>query len=394
MKDHFGPALQELRNKGLWRDMKYMEAPQTAWTVIGGKRMMLLSSNSYLGLSGDPRLIRAAASAVENYGAGAGGSRLTSGSFTLHRELENGIAGFKKTEASILFNTGYMANIGTIAAIADAGWSVYCDKLNHASIIDGIRLSRAEMVVYRHNDMKDLLEKARKRPGRNGLIVTDGVFSMDGDIARIPDIIDIARECGCLTMVDDAHSSGVLGKNGAGTLEYYGLSGGIDIQMGTLSKAFSSEGGFIAGSLKLIEYLRHRARSFIYSTAMPPQSAAVSLAALQIIREEPRRRIRLLENAAFLRKGLRNAGFQVPEGITPIIPVIIGRADIAAELGKTLYEEGLFIPAIRPPTVREGTSRLRISLMATHTREDLEMALGKIIKAGLKSGIIKAGFHE
>jgi 8-amino-7-oxononanoate synthase len=394
MTDHFGPALLELRNKGLWREIKYMEAPQTAWTVTGGRPMMLLSSNSYLGLSGDPRLIRAAVSAVETYGAGSGGSRLTSGSFTLHRELEKAIALFKKTDASILFNTGYMANTGTIAAIADAGWSVYCDKLNHASIIDGIRLSRAEMVVYRHNDMKDLREKAGKRSARKSLIVTDGVFSMDGDIARIPDIIDIARECGCLTMVDDAHATGVLGANGAGTLEYFGLSGGIDIQMGTLSKAFSSEGGFIAGSEKLIQYLRHRARSFIYSTAMPPQSAAVSLAALQIIREEPRRRIRLLENAAFLRKGLRDAGFQVPGGITPIIPVIVGRADIAAELSKTLYDEGLFIPAIRPPTVREGTSRLRISLMATHTREDLETALDKIIKAGLKSGIIKAGFHE
>jgi 8-amino-7-oxononanoate synthase len=372
--------LEEIKTKGLYRQFKAFSAPQAPFSIVEGKRILLLSSNNYLGLCDDERLKIAAKEAIEHYGTGAGGSRLTTGTSILHLELEKQLALFKKTPACLVFNTGYMANLGTITALAGPGWAVYCDKLNHASIIDGIRLSGAELIVYKHCDTSDLLKKVEKNKNKPGLIVTDGVFSMDGDIAPLPEITSIAKHYGLISMVDDAHAAGILGENGSGTAEYFGLKDKVDVQMGTLSKAFASEGGYVAGPEVLIDFLKHRARSFVYSTALAPQTIAVSLKALEIIREDSLPRKRLLENAAWFSSKLFQAGFSVQESKTPIIPVMVGESSKAALYSRMLFEEGVFIPAIRPPTVKEGKSRLRISLMATHSVEDLEFAFEKIKK--------------
>lgn len=385
---HIMSDLQKIKERGLYRELTYLDAAQGPRTVIEGKSVLLLSSNNYLGLCNDERLKKAAISAIENYGVGSGGSRLTTGSYKLHKELEEKLAQFKQTEASLVFNTGYMANLGTIAALADRNWVVFCDRLNHASIIDGCRLSGAKLIVYKHCDMEDLLKKVKKYQGIPGLIVTDGVFSMDGDIAPLEDIVEIAERYQLITMVDDAHATGVLGPNGAGTADYFGLKDRIDIQMGTLSKALASEGGYVAGKQCLIDYLRHRAKSFIYSTALAPQTIAVSLKALEIVKEQPELRKVLLENAKWFQEQLILAGFKIRETKTPIIPIIIGEADAAVQFSRRLLEEGIYIPAIRPPTVPEGTSRLRVSLMATHTKEDLSYSLEKIKEVGQKLDII------
>ncbi|MCL6589979.1 MAG: 8-amino-7-oxononanoate synthase [Firmicutes bacterium] len=380
--------LQKIKDKGLFREFKWLEAPQGTDTVINGRKVLLLSSNSYLGLCNDARLKKAAINAIEKYGVGAGGSRLTTGSYLLHRQLELELARFKHTESAMIFNTGYMANLGTIAGLADEGWVIYCDRLNHASIIDGCRLSGAKLVIYKHCDPADLEKKLQRYGGGSKLIVTDGVFSMDGDIAPLKEIVAIARKYQALTMVDDAHATGVIGPNGGGTADYFGLEAEIDIQMGTLSKALAGEGGFVAGKRELIEYLRHRAKSFIYSTALAPPAIAVALEALSIVKNEPLPRKVLLENAIWLREQLAGAGFNVIAGCTPIIPLIAGPAGITVSFSQRLLEEGIYIPAIRPPTVHEGASRLRISIMATHTREVLQEAIGRIKAIGRELKLI------
>jgi 8-amino-7-oxononanoate synthase len=380
--------LQKIKEKGLFREFKWLEAPQGPYTVINGHKVLLLSSNSYLGLCNDERLKKAAISAIEKFGVGAGGSRLTSGSYQLHRQLESELAQFKRTESSMVFNTGYMANLGTIAGLADGEWIIFCDRLNHASIIDGCRLSGAKMIVYKHCDPNDLEKKIQKYGGESNLIVTDGVFSMDGDIAPLKELVAVAQMYKAIIMVDDAHATGVIGPNGGGTTEYFGLEEEIDIQMGTLSKALAGEGGFVAGKKELVEYLRHRAKSFIYSTALAPQTIAVALEALSIVRNEALPRKILLENAKWLRGQLAQDGFHVTEGFTPIIPLIIGPTDTTVRFSQRLLEEGIYIPAIRPPTVHEGTSRLRISLMASHTRAVLQEAVNQIIIIGRELKII------
>ena len=382
-------SVEALKEKGLFREIRYLESAQCPHTVIDGRTVLLLSSNSYLGLCTDGRLKQAAINAVEKYGVGSGGSRLTTGSYDLHRKLEQKIAQFKGAEASLVFNTGYMANLGTIAALADSGSVIFSDSLNHASIIDGCRLSGARTVVYRHCDMDDLCQKVKAYQGIPGLIVTDGVFSMDGDIAPLPEIVAIARQNGLLVMVDDAHATGVIGTNGGGTSDYFGLKGEIDIQMGTLSKALASEGGYVAGKQCLIDYLRNRARSFIFSTALAPHTIAVSLAALDIVINEPGPRHSLLANSLWFQARLLSAGFRVTESKTPIIPVIIGDAGMAVRFSSRLMDHGIYIPAIRPPSIPAGTSRLRIALMATHTREDLERAVQKILDVGQELGLVE-----
>ncbi|MEQ8155390.1 MAG: 8-amino-7-oxononanoate synthase [Clostridiaceae bacterium] len=380
--------LERIKDKGLYRVLRYIESAQSPKVKIKGKDFLLLGSNNYLGLCDDERLKKAAIDAVNKYGVGSGGSRLTTGSCDLHRKLEEKIADFKRAEASIVFNTGYMANVGIITALCDRNWVIFGDKLNHASIIDGCRLSGAKLIRYRHCDMNDLSEKIMKYKGKNNLIVTDGVFSMDGDIAPLPEIIDIAERHNIMTMVDDAHAAGVLGENGSGTSSYFGLYNKIDIMMGTLSKAAASEGGYAAGNRHLIDYLRNCARSFIYSTALSPASIAVSIKALEVIEKDQERRVNLLKMSQWFQNELKTAGFNVMETRTPIIPIIIGSADNAVEFSKSLYEEGIYVPAVRPPTVPEGSSRLRVSLMATHTEEDLGIALMKIIQTGKKLHII------
>jgi 8-amino-7-oxononanoate synthase len=396
--------INKLKEKGLYRELKYLGTAQGPYCIIESKKVMMLSSNNYLGLCNDSRLKKAACAAIEKYGVGSGGSRLLAGSFELHKELEEKIARFKGTEASIVFNTGYMANIGVISAIADKNWTIYCDRLNHASIIDGIRLSGAKLVIYKHADIGDLTKKIERYHSKKGLIITDGIFSMDGDIAPLKDIVDIAKKYDLLTMVDDAHATGVIGPNGAGTADYFGVKGKVDIQMGTLSKAIGSEGGYIAGNRELIDYLKNKARSFIYSTAIAPHNIAAAICALEIIKKEPERRSVLLKNAAFVKSELFGAGLvknmiindklneeeiinpkfiecgEEKKPITPIIPIMIGETNLCVEFSKRLFEEGLYIPAVRPPTVPEGTSRLRMTVTASHTEEDLRRAIDIIMK--------------
>ena len=383
--------LVEIKARALYRQMRYLESPQGAHIVMEGREYLMLSSNSYLGLCSDERLKRAAYEAIEKYGVGSGGSRLTTGSYDIHRRLEQAIATFKGTEDAIVFNTGYMANVGTISALANRQWVILSDSLNHASIVDGCRLSGAETVVYSHRDMKDLQHKARAHRGRLLLIITDGLFSVDGDIAPLPEIVTIAKQHEALVMVDDAHATGVLGPHGGGTADYFGLKDEIDVQMGTLSKALASEGGFVAGKRVLINYLANRARSFIFSTALAPATIAVSLKALDIIQNEPHRREALLQSARWFRHRLKEAGFVLAEGETPIIAVLIGDPDVTVRFSKELLERGIYVSAIRPPTVPHGTSRLRISMMATHTPADLEMALEHMEGIGRDLGVIGRG---
>ena len=380
---------QQIKADGLYREMRYLQSSQSKCVRITGEDVLLLSSNSYLGLCADPRLKQAAVDAIEKYGTGSGGSRLTTGSYEIHKRLEEEIAAFKGTEAALVFNTGYMANLGVISAIADKSWVIFSDRLNHASIIDGCRLSGAQTVVYAHGDASDLESQIKRHRGRKGLIVTDGLFSVDGDIAPLPALAEIARKYQLLLMVDDAHATGVLGEKGGGTTDYFNLTDGIDIAMGTFSKALASEGGFIAGSRALIDYLANTARSFIFSTALSPATIAVSLAALDIVKTEPGLRKTLLANAAWFREKLRAAGFAVPDHPTPIIAVVLGSRDVAVEFSTRLMDKRIFVSAIRPPTVPPGTSRLRINLMATHTRDDLSRALACLEDVGRTLGVIR-----
>ncbi|AKL94811.1 8-amino-7-oxononanoate synthase BioF [Clostridium aceticum] len=380
--------LKDIKDRGLYREFKFFSGPQSKYISIRDRKVLLMASNNYLDLCNDDRLKEAAEAAIRTYGVGSGGSRLTTGSYELHDQLEKKIADFKNTEAAILFNTGYMANIGTITAIADKEWTLFSDALNHASIIDGCRLSGAKIVVYKHCDMEDLQKKIKAYEGNKRLIVTDGVFSMDGDIAPLDKIIALAKENNILTMVDDAHGTGVLGDNGTGCVEYFNFKEQVDIQVGTLSKALASEGGFVVGSKSLVTYLRHKARSFIYSTALSPATIAVSLCSLDIVKNEKNKRIRLLENAQWFQGELRKLGFRVLESNTAIIPLIIGSAEKATKLSEKLFKKGIFITAIRPPTVPEDTSRLRITLMATHSREELKHVLDSLKEAGMELGII------
>jgi 8-amino-7-oxononanoate synthase len=389
MKPDWSCEIEGLREIGLLRDINYFESPPGAHVMLGGRRLLMLSSNNYLGLANDPRIKEAVIKAIEKYGVGSSGSRLTTGSYELQRELEDKLARLKGAESCHIFNTGYMANIGTIAAIADRDWVVYCDRLNHASIIDGCRLSKAKFAVYKHNDMNDLEKKMSRFRDRPGLVVTDGVFSMDGDLANLPRIKELADEYDMLSMVDDAHATGVLGGTGAGTAEHFGMKNGVDIQMGTLSKALAGEGGFVSGSEELISILRNRARSFIYSTALSPQAVAVASSALDIMAEEPSRLERLKSNSAWMRKRLSEEGLDVVSGETPIIPVMVGDARSAKEFSNQLLDAGIYISAIRPPTVPKGTSRLRITVTSEHTIEDLEGAVHSISDIARKLGIIE-----
>ena len=380
--------LTKVKEDGLYRKLKYIETAQSPRVRIEGKDVMLFGSNNYLGLCDDPRLKEAAIVAINKYGVGAGGSRLTTGSNNLHEKLELKLASFKGTEASLVFNTGYMANIGIITALCDKNWVIFCDRLNHASIIDGCILSGAKLVRYKHCDIDNLTKKINKHKGVNNLIITDGVFSMSGDVAPLLDIVEVAKQNDMITMVDDAHGTGVLGENGRGTASHFGVSEQIDILMGTLSKAVASEGGYVAGKYELIDYFKNFSRSFIYSTALSPAVIATSIKSLEIIENDTEMRTNLLNMSNWFQKQLRKAGFNVPETITPIITIIVGDAEKAVQFSGNLLDEGIYIPAIRPPTVPKGTSLLRISLMATHTQQDLNEALKKIEIIGHELEII------
>ncbi|MBZ4686414.1 MAG: 8-amino-7-oxononanoate synthase [Clostridiales bacterium] len=387
--DFLKDELMYLKKHNLYRQIKWLDGPQAARTIVDGKPCILLSSNNYLGLTEHPEIKASARKAVAKWGTGAGGSRLTTGNLRLFEKLENAIARFKKTEAAIIFNNGYMANLGVITALTGKKDVVISDELNHASIIDACRLSRAEKKIYRHKDMVNL-EKILQQTQeyRRRLIVTDGVFSMDGDIAPLPEIIAIAQKYDALVMVDDAHATGVLGKRGAGTAEYFNLEGRMLIQMGTLSKALGSAGAYVAGQRELIDYLRNKARSFIFSTALPPAAIGAAIAAIRIIEQNPEILEKLRANARYLRSGLQKQGYRLLAQESPIIPILIGDNQKTMQITQALLERGVFAPGIRPPTVPPNTSRIRVTVMATHTKDDLDLALHAFNQVGKEMGLI------
>jgi 8-amino-7-oxononanoate synthase len=369
-----GERLAELESSGLRRRLRVIEGPQGPEVVLDGRPVLLLCSNNYLGLADHPRLRRAAADAALNLGTSAGASRLISGSMTIHTELESRLAEFKRTEAALLFGSGYLANTGAIPALARRGEVVFSDELNHASIIDGCRLARAETFVYRHADTEHLEWGLRRAAGRAALIATDGVFSMDGDIAPLPELADLARRHRCRLLVDEAHATGCIGPGGRGSVAAAGLSGEVDLIVGTLGKALGGYGAYVCGSAKTVDFLVNSARPFIFSTAPPPPAAGAALAALELLIERPERVERLTANAAALRAGLRSEGLEPIGSETQIVPLVVGEADDAMALCERLLAEGVFAQAIRPPTVPPGTCRLRLTTMATHRIADLRRA--------------------
>ena len=389
MNDRFRRELQVIEEQGLTRKLRLFSTGNESEVVMNGKKFLLFSSNNYLGLATDSRLKKKATESISKYGTGAGGSRLTTGNFDIHEQLESEIADFKKTEAAIVFSSGYLANVGVISSVMKAGDTIFSDAWNHASIIDGCRLSKAKTIVYEHADMVDLERKLRQSHG-DGMkfIVTDGVFSMDGDIAPLPKIVELAKEYKAYIMIDDAHATGVLGNDGCGTADYFGLKEEIDFTVGTLSKAIGAEGGFVSTSSIAKNYLLNNARSFIFQTALSPSAIEAAREGISIIQNEPERRKQLLKNAQYLRLKLEESGFVMKEGETPIISLIIGGSHEAMQFSAKLMDEGVFIPAIRPPTVPKGSSRLRITVMATHTIEQLDMVISKIKKIGKEMGIV------
>ncbi|BBO17085.1 8-amino-7-oxononanoate synthase [Candidatus Brocadia pituitae] len=364
--------LRELKALNLLREYKTIEGAQGPYVYINGKSYLSFCSNDYLGLANHPKIKQAAIDSIHQYGWGAGASRLVSGTMTLHQELEKKIAEFKGTEAALLFPTGYMANLGALCAFVSKGDIVVGDKLNHASIIDGCRLSGATFRIYPHKDVSQLESLLQRSSGyRRKLVVTDSVFSMDGDTAPLTEIAGIAKKYDAILMVDDAHATGVFGKQGKGLIEHYSLEGKIDIVMGSFSKAIGSVGGFIAGSKPLIDFLKNKARPFIYTTALPPAVCAASLTGLTLIQEDASLINRLWKNIACLKSQLSKFMNTITIG-SPIVPIILGSAEETLSASQKLYHYGIQIPAIRPPTVPPDTSRLRISLMATHNEYDIK----------------------
>lgn len=384
--DWLGGALDELRDRDLLRVLTYCAGTPGPEVTIDGERHLLLASNNYLGLAGDPRVIAGARAALEAYGAGAGASRLVTGSLDLHRRLEERIAALKGADDALVFPTGFQANVGTIPALVGQDDVVFSDELNHASIIDGIRLSRARAVRYAHADAGALEAAIRTAgPARRRLIVTDSVFSMDGDLAPLPAIAELAERHDCMLMVDEAHATGVLGPNGAGAIEHFGLERRVGVVMGTLSKAIGAQGGFVAGSQDLCDYLRTRARGFVFTTALAPAATGAALAALDIVRDEPERRDRLQALVARLVAGVQELGFEVLPTDSAVVGVLIGEARPALEAAAALRRERVWAPAIRPPSVPPGTARLRLTVMATHDESHLDWALRAL--AGVREAV-------
>lgn len=371
--------LAELERLGLTRRLRLISGPQGPTVLLEGKPVLLLCSNNYLGLADHPRVREAAADAAMRWGVGAGASRLVSGTMTIHGRLEERLAAFKGSEAALLFGSGYLANIGVISALAGSGDTVFSDELNHASIVDGCRLSRAEVVVYRHRDVEHLEWSMRRQSGgRDGqgrrLIVTDSVFSMDGDVAPLQALTELAQDYDARIVVDEAHAIGNLGPDGRGAVAEAGLEGEIDVVIGTLGKALGSYGAYACASEEMIRYLLNTARSLIFSTAPPPPAVAGALAALDLLRERPHRVQRLRSNARVLRRGLAAAGFPIAESEMHIVPLVVGEERATMRFCQEAIERGVFAQAIRPPTVPEGTSRLRLTVMASHTAAELRSA--------------------
>jgi glycine C-acetyltransferase len=382
--DYLKEQLAELEAQGLALHPRTLEGPTGARARFDGREVVNLASNNYLGLANHPRMNAAAARAASELGAGTGAVRTIAGTMALHRELERRFAAFKHAESALMFQSGFTANAGTVQAILTPEDVIVSDRLNHASIIDGARLSKAEIKVFEHRDAEhaDRLLTETARPGRRQLLITDGVFSMDGDIAPLPELVEVAERHGAIMMVDDAHASGVLGRGGAGTVDHFGLHGRVDVQVGTLSKAIGVLGGFIAGPRHLTEWLENRGRPYLFSTSAPPAVVAACIEALDIIRDEPERIERLWDNTRWFKAGLHELGFDTGASETPITPVIIGEEERTQDFARRLFEEGVFTPAIVYPTVPRGQARVRTIVTAEHTQEDLGRALEVFERVG------------
>jgi glycine C-acetyltransferase len=386
---YLADELHALRTQGLCRQLRILEDEQRAHTVFDGRSVVNLSSNNYLGLTTHPRLRERALEAVRQFGVGSGSVRTIAGTMALHMELERRLAEFKHTEAVVVFQSGFTANAGTVSSILTRDDVVVSDELNHASIIDGCRLSRAAIKVFPHKDVDAARRILRELPpGQRKLLITDGVFSMDGDLGPLPALCDLAEEFGCIMMVDDAHASGVFGQNGRGTVDHFGMHGRVDVQVGTLSKAIGALGGYVAGSRALIEFLYHRARPFLFSTSHPPAVAAACLAALDVLIEEPQLIERLWDNTRFFKAGLADLGFDTGISESPITPVIVGDGTLAMRLSDRLFDHGVFAQGIAFPTVARDKARVRTIVTATHSRGDLQFALDAFKRVGTELGII------
>ncbi len=389
---YLGDQITDWKKTGTYQRLRILEGPSAAESRFDGKDVINLASNNYLGLTTHPKLIEAAIEATRKYGAGSGAVRTISGTMDLHMELERRIAKFKNVEACVVFQSGFAANAGTVSAVLTPEDHIISDELNHASIIDGCRLSRAKIHVFPHKDHAkagQILEQLATVPGRK-LLITDGVFSMDGDIGPLPELVAHAERYGAVMMVDDAHSSGVLGRNGRGTIDHFGLHGRVDIQVGTLSKAIGVLGGYVCGTKDLIEFLYHRARPFLFSTSHPPSVAASCIAAFEILENEPERIEQLWTNTRYFKKCLAAAGFNTGISETPITPVIVGDAARAYQLSVELFQEGVLATGIGFPTVAKDKARVRTIVSSAHTREELDRALDVFERVGRRMGIIPA----
>ncbi len=378
--------LAEIRRAGLHRELRIVDGPQGPRVSLGGTDVLLLCSNNYLGLADDPRIRRGAAEAAERFGASAGASRLISGTMALHRKLERRLAAFHRAESVLAFGSGFLANVGSVSALAGRGDVVFSDELNHASIIDGCRLSRAETFVYRHRDLDHLAWGLARARDRAALIVTDAVFSMDGDVAPLVELAELARANRCLLMVDEAHAIGALGPGGRGAVAEAGLTEGVDVLVGTLGKSLGSYGAYVCASAEICELLVNAARTFIFSTALPPPAVGAALAALDVLDSEPGLVDDLRRNAEVIRAELAAAGLATGPSRTQIIPIVVGDAERTVELCERLLERGIYAQAIRPPTVPPGTSRLRLAVMASHRPGELRAAAGQIARSAAALG--------
>jgi glycine C-acetyltransferase len=387
--------LNDLKAKGTHFRLRVLDDEQAPVCTFDGKKVINLASNNYLGLTTHPKLREAALEATRKYGVGSGAVRTIAGTMKIHMELEERIARFKNVEACVVFQSGFTANAGTVSAILGKEDFIVSDELNHASIIDGARLSRAKILVFRHKDVahaEEQLASIKDQPGRR-LLITDGVFSMDGDIGPLPALCNLAEKYGAIMMVDDAHASGVLGRNGRGTIDHFHVHGRVDVQVGTLSKAIGALGGYVCGSRDLIDFLYHRARPFLFSTSHPPSVAATCIAAFEVLEQEPERMDRLWENTRFWKKELANLGFNIggtntPASETPITPIIIGDGRLTMEFSRGLFKEGVFGTGIAFPTVPEGKARIRTIMTATHTQDELGQALEVLNRVGKRMGIL------
>ncbi len=385
----FQQRLDDLARRSLLRRLRTMDSASEAEVTLDGRPVILMASNNYLGLAAHPAVKRAAIEATERFGVGAGAARLLSGTLPPHAELEAELARFKGTEAALTFGSGYLANLGLIPALIGSGGLILADRLCHASLIDGCRLSGASLRVYRHNDMAHLQSLLAKRPAkRDTLIVTDGVFSMDGDLAPLPDLMKLADRYQARLFVDDAHGTGVLGAQGRGTIEHFGLEDRIPFHMGTLGKALGTSGAYVAGPAAMITYLVNTARTFLFATAPPPAIAAATVAALQIVRTDQARRARLWENRQYLWSGLTRLGFRLTGSASPILPILVGDAPKTVAMADRLLELGVYAPAIRPPTVPKETSRIRATVTSEHSRAQLDRALAAFEQAGREEGVL------